>query len=145
MAELALHSDSVSDIARALVRDRVDGAATEVLAWAESLRGCIRSHQREIELLLPWAVLVVNEATPTPRSAQSASIFGDQAFEDLFLSMPTLATLPDRCEQATSILLHRRMELAANPAESGDSLARIERCSGRLQVRRAEQDRSSVV
>ena len=132
MAELALYSDSVSDIARALVRDRVDGEATEVLAWAESLRGCIRSHQREIELLLPWAVLLVSKATPTPRSAQSASIFGDQAFEDLFLSMPTLATLSDRCEQATSILLHRRMELAANPAESGDALARIDTMLGAL-------------
>ncbi len=69
MAELSLHSDSVSDIARALIQDRADAEATEVLAWAESLRACIRSHQREIELLLPWAALLVNEATPTPCSA----------------------------------------------------------------------------
>ena len=41
-------------------------------------------------------------------------------------SMPTLASLSDRCEQATGILMQRRTELAAKPAASGDSLARID-------------------
>src|SRR5208283_4042366 len=98
MAELSLHSDSVSDIARALTQDRADTAATEVLAWAESLHGSIRGHQREIERLLPWATLVANEATATPCSTESESIFGNEALETLFDSMPTLASLSDRCD-----------------------------------------------
>ncbi len=126
MAELSLHSDSVSDIARALTQDRADREGAEVVAWADSLRACIRSHQREIELLLPWATLVANEASPTPCPKESGPICGDEALENLFDSVPTLATLSDRCDQATGILMHRRMELAANPAASGNSLARID-------------------
>ncbi len=121
MAELSSHADSVSDIARALTQDRAEAAATELLAWADSLRGCIRGHQGQIERLLPWAALVVNEATTAPCSRESGSIFGT-----LFDSIPTLASLPDLCEQATAILMNRRMELAAKPVGSGDSLARID-------------------
>ena len=51
---------------------------------------------------------------------------GDEALETLFDSIPTLASLPDLCEQATAILMNRRMELAAKPVGSGDSLARID-------------------
>ncbi len=55
LAELELQSDSVVDIARALTLERADAAAGDVLAWAEALRACIRSHQRDVELLKPWA------------------------------------------------------------------------------------------
>ena len=58
--------------------------------------------------------------------AELRSICGDEALETLFASMPTLATLSDRCDQATGILMHRRTELAAKPTASGDSLARID-------------------
>jgi cyclic beta-1,2-glucan synthetase len=126
MAELLLHADSVSDIARALTQDRVDPEGTEVLAWADLLRACIRSHQREIELLMPWAILVANETAPAPGSIESKRICGEDALETSFFSMPTLATLPDRCDQATGILMRRRIELAANAGAGGDSLARID-------------------
>ncbi len=126
MAELAIHADSVSDIARALTHDRVDPESAEVLAWADSLRECVRSHQREIELLMPWATLVASEAASTTCSKELRAIFDDDVLKTLFGSVPTLAALPDRCDQATSILSHRRMELAAKPNASGDSLARID-------------------
>ena len=126
MGDLSLHADSVSDIARALTQDRPEPQGTEVVAWADSLRACIRSHQREIELLMPWAILVANEAASTPCSKESGTICGNDALETLFDSVPTLATLSDRCDQASGILMHRRMELAAKPGTSGDSLTRID-------------------
>ena len=126
VAELLLHADSVIDITRALTQDRAQPEGTEVLTWADSLRECIRSHQRDVEVLLPWATLAANEATLTPRPKESRRICGDEALETLFSSIPTLATLSDRCEQATGILTHRRMELAAKRAASDDSLARID-------------------
>ncbi len=55
LAELAAHSDSVIDIARTLTLERADPAAADVLAWAEALRACIGSHQRDVELLKPLA------------------------------------------------------------------------------------------
>jgi cyclic beta-1,2-glucan synthetase len=126
MAALSLHADSVGDIARALTQDSADPEGTEILAWADSLRACIRSHQREIELLMPWAVLVASEAPSTPCSIESGATCVDNALETLFDSVPTLATLSDRCDQATGILLRRRGELTAKPGTSSDSLARID-------------------
>ena len=104
IAELLLQADSVSDIARALTQDRAEPEANEVLAWADSLRACIRSHQREIELLMPWATLVASEAASKRGSKESGPFCGDEALGTLLDSMPTLATLSDRCDQATEIL-----------------------------------------
>jgi cyclic beta-1,2-glucan synthetase len=53
--ELATDSDSITDIARALKLERDDPAADDLLAWAEVLRACIGSHQRDVELLKPLA------------------------------------------------------------------------------------------
>src|SRR5260370_26494355 len=109
MAELAAHADSGCDIARALTSDRADSEDNETLAWAEALRRCIASHQREGELLMPWASLLAL----------------DDELGTLFDTMPTLGTLADRCEQATSILIRRKTEVAAKPDASG-SIARID-------------------
>jgi hypothetical protein len=56
LTELAAHSDSIIDIARALTLERADPAARDVVVWAEALRACIGSHQRDVELLRPWAM-----------------------------------------------------------------------------------------
>ena len=125
MAELLLHSDSVNDIARALIHDRADAAGSEVLAWADSLRACIQTHQREIQLLLPWATLVANVATPTS-CLEPAAILGDEVLETCFESIPTLATLADRCDRVIGLLMRRRTELAAKPTASGGSLEQID-------------------
>ncbi|WP_370655528.1 GH36-type glycosyl hydrolase domain-containing protein [Candidatus Binatus sp.] len=126
MAELLSQADSVSDIARALTQDRADSESTELLAWAESLRGCIWSHQREIELLIPWATLVARDGDAAFRAKDSGPICADDGLGILFDSVPTLATLADRCDQATGILMHRKTELAATPGASGGSVVRID-------------------
>jgi cyclic beta-1,2-glucan synthetase len=111
MAELAMQADAVIDIARALTQDRADLEGTEVLLWAESLRACIRSHQREIELLMPWAFLTSPDADDL------------EGLGTLFDSIPNLGALSDRCDQATGVLNGRKKELAAR---SSASLARID-------------------
>ena len=55
LEQLADESDSIADIARALKLERADSAADEVLTWAEALRACVRSHQKDVELLKPLA------------------------------------------------------------------------------------------
>jgi cyclic beta-1,2-glucan synthetase len=126
MAGLSSHADSVSDIARALTQDPANSESAEVLEWAELLRACIRSHQREIELLMPWAIIMASETASALGSIESRKNCGEDALETLLASVPTLATLSDRCDQAIGILLPRRGELAAKPGTSGDSLARID-------------------
>jgi cyclic beta-1,2-glucan synthetase len=126
MADILVHADSVSDIARALTQDRAAPEATEVLVWADSLQACVRGHQREIEMLMPWARLVASEAASNHCSKESGLICGDEALGTFFSSMPTLATLSDRCEEATDILTRRRTALTAEPSSSPDSLDRID-------------------
>ena len=57
---LRLHADSVIDIAQTLTAERGDGAGAELLAWADAMRASIDSHRREVELLMPWASLVLS-------------------------------------------------------------------------------------
>ena len=87
LAELEIQSDSISDIARALTLERADSAAADVLAWAEALRACIRSHRRDIELLKPWST----------RGARDAA-FDDPATQ--LDSIPALGDLPDLYDEA---------------------------------------------
>jgi cyclic beta-1,2-glucan synthetase len=126
MAELSLHADSVSDIARVLTQDHADSEGTEVLAWAESLRGCIRSHQRDVDLLIPWATLIARDGDSAPRAEELGAICADDGLKTLFDSVPTFGALADRCEQATETQIRRKTELAAKPGASGTSLARID-------------------
>jgi cyclic beta-1,2-glucan synthetase len=88
LAALASHAETAADIVRTLTGERGDDAGADLLWWAEALRSCIRSHERDVELLLPWA------------QVPSA----DVALRDLFASMPTLADLGDRCEEAIEAL-----------------------------------------
>ncbi|HLQ36931.1 MAG TPA: glucoamylase family protein, partial [Planctomycetota bacterium] len=101
LAELALHADTVTDIARVLAAERVDAGSAEVLAWAEALRACVQGHDRDLEQLLPWARLLGSGSSGEPPAA-------DDALGALFASMPSLAELPDRCELAVRMLVQRR-------------------------------------
>ena len=126
LAELALHADSVIDIARTLTTERGDSAGEEVLAWADAVRTSIDSHRREIELLMPWARLVTIDAAITPASKELGGISQDNVLGTLFDSIPTLGDLPDRCVEASRILARRKTELAAKTNATGGSFARID-------------------
>ena len=100
LAELSLHADGLIDIAGTLTSERGE-ADPEVLSCAEALSSCIRSHQRDLEQLLPWA----------PRLAQLAA--APTALTVLFHPLPTLSELPDRCEAALLLLESRGLGNAA--------------------------------
>jgi len=91
LAEMAVHADTVIDIARTLTVEQGDGDAEDVLTWAEALRAAIRAHGRDAEVLMPFAPMVADA----------------DALGPLFDSIPTLADLPDRCEAAISLLARR--------------------------------------
>ena len=56
LAALAVHAETAVDIARTLIGARGDDAGSDVLAWAEALRASVGTHERDLALLLPWAV-----------------------------------------------------------------------------------------
>ena len=103
LAELENQSDSISDIARALTLERADSAATDVLAWAEALRACVRSHLRDVELLKPWST----------RDPRDAALDGPATQLD---SIPALGDLPDLYDEAIGSLKRR---IDQRPADAG--------------------------
>ncbi len=113
LAELAAHSDSVNDIARTLTLERADLAAADVLVWAEALRACIRSHQRDVELLKPLAT----DGTPL----ESIPKLGD--LPDLYNEHSTLdQAAAARAGGAARALERRITELAATAGKMFDAM-----------------------
>ena len=108
LAEMGLHAETVTDIARTLTEEWGDAATAEVVIWAEALRACIQSHERDLGRLMPWARLDV----------------GDAELGSFVHLVSTPAELPDRCEAAIGILVRRRAELAARTDDRMDLLAR---------------------
>ncbi|HEY6419092.1 MAG TPA: glucoamylase family protein [Candidatus Binataceae bacterium] len=120
LVELADQSDSITDIARALTLERADPAASEVLAWAEALRACIRSHQRDVELLKPWATRGAGGATPDsiPTLVDLPDIYDDAASRDSALDPVAVAHASD----AAKFLERRLTELAATAGKMLDAM-----------------------
>ena len=114
LAVVASHVETAADIAHTLIGERSDDAGAELLDWVEALRSCVQSHERDLELLLPWA----------------SGRTDDVAFGSLRASMPTLAQLADRCEEAIELLARGPEPCAAQIDALGRS-ARGARSLGR--------------
>ncbi len=120
LAELAAHSNSITDIARTLTLERADPATADVLVWAEALRACIGSHQRDVELLKPWAFRVAGENTPDsiPTLGNLPDIYGDAAHQDPALDRASVA----RAGDAAKALERRLTGLAATAGRMLDAM-----------------------
>jgi cyclic beta-1,2-glucan synthetase len=102
---LVRHAESIAEIARHCADDPDDARdhCAESIAWAEAAVATIRSHQRDLDGLMPWANLI---AVAEPGSAALA----DPVLAALLGVTPAIADLPDLCEAAISLLM-------AHPAE----------------------------
>jgi cyclic beta-1,2-glucan synthetase len=112
---LAADLGSVADVARALAGEQGQGADaaawSEALAWAELAQGCVESHCRDLDALLPWA-RQAPAAPPAPAGDEDDE--AAPAMARLRAEVPSLATL---WESAAAV----RHELAAagTPATGG--------------------------
>ena len=126
LKELARHADTIADIARTL-SERADRAAAGVLTWVEAMRASIRSHQSDIDRLMPWVPLLTDDAPHHDGAADSRWIASlGQELAALFGSVPALADLPARCDAAIRILRGRRLELAARREPHVENLGQVD-------------------
>ena len=94
---LAWHAENIADCVRR--RDAIDGDDDdEAVAWAAATCATIRSHQHDLDLLMPWANLIAVAAPGSPD-------LSDPALSALFEVTPAIADLPDLCETAISLLM----------------------------------------
>ena len=115
----------MADIARTLTAERGDSADVELLAWAEAVRAAIASHARDLDTAMPWARLVFGKA-PLNRATMPEQDLVSTTMARFFLSVPTLADAPDRCESAIRELTTLRERLAKDSAAQSDALAGID-------------------
>jgi cyclic beta-1,2-glucan synthetase len=125
LTELETRAQTVSDIARTLTAERGDSAEGELVAWAEAVRAAIESHARDLDAAIPWARLVFGEA-PINRTAIPEQDLVSTTMARVFLSVPSLADAPDRCESAIRELTTLRGRLAKDSAAQSDAVAGID-------------------
>ena len=118
---LAERADTVTDMARTLSEECGDGG--DVLVWAEALRASVRDHERDLEVLMPWAGLADDAAIVVEGAASSVR---EEALGALRGSVPTLSDLADRCEAALRVLRFPPREGTARTVEGDDKLARTD-------------------
>jgi cyclic beta-1,2-glucan synthetase len=121
--EFAFRANAIADITRTLIEEGDEGLNAEwgadVLFWTEAMRSCIKSRERDFELLKPWSYL-------TTAMGLDPEIFPEDLLKQFADSNPTLAEFPDRCEEAISILTFHLMKLRTGRIERGSSLVEIE-------------------
>ncbi|HZC46335.1 MAG TPA: glucoamylase family protein, partial [Candidatus Acidoferrum sp.] len=125
LTELGAESESVSDIAHALTLERSDPAAADVLAWAEALRACIHSHQRDVELIRPWATRARGKTGALDGPFDSIPTLGDlpDLYSDAVRRDPALDhTAVARASDAAKALERRLTELAATAGKMVDEM-----------------------
>ncbi|MBH0192414.1 MAG: phosphorylase, partial [Nitrospira sp.] len=122
--ELTALSHTVSDMAQALGQERGDESDGELRVWADAVRGCVESHLRDVELLLPWVRLSTKDLAamfdrPSGPVPEWATI------GPFFYPVPTLAAAPERFTAALHELERLREDALSNPLQNRTSLARI--------------------
>jgi cyclic beta-1,2-glucan synthetase len=126
--EFAFHAEQIISTVRLLTEERREstGGSAEALFWANAIGASVRSHQRDLESLMPWAGLIARDiAFATPGSVESNALTDDE-LASLSGVVPTLADLPDICEAAISILTRQRAELSARPSPGSNAHAALD-------------------
>jgi cyclic beta-1,2-glucan synthetase len=126
LSELALYADQLAESARAWAKERSDDEGAELTAWAEAVGATIRSHQRDLDSLMPWAGLIASEGGHVAATTVAGAGHSGEAAEVCFGTVPTLADLPDRSEAAIRTLWIRRAQLATQTNDEKHALARVD-------------------
>jgi cyclic beta-1,2-glucan synthetase len=107
--ELVRLAATLGDIAHTLIEESGEGEKTawgaDVMYWSEAARGSIASHERDCDVLKPWSRL----AAAVNRDRE---LFSDDIHVFLGGPIPTLVDVPERCEEAISLLTFQMMHRA---------------------------------
>jgi len=111
---LALHADTLVDMARALTAERGDPVDSDVQVWAEAARATIAGHERDLQTLLPWASSALES---------SADLVALRALRSSAL---TPADLPGRCQVAIAELTILRETAVREDPAGEEAIARLD-------------------
>ena len=123
LEELSRRADNLVVIVRTEVDELGKSAkgewGTELLFWADAVQLSIKSHERDFELLKPWAILSAAGESGLKLMFQNMLSFPVD-------SIPSLAEFPGRCGEAISILSIHRTNLRAQEGEPNGIVSLID-------------------
>jgi cyclic beta-1,2-glucan synthetase len=125
LTELEACAQTVTDIVHTLTEKQQNQASVEILAWTEAFRVSVASHARDLDLLCPWARLIAGSNSSRPVTALPVSV-GWTVMASVFPALPTLAELPDRCEEAMRELATLRARLIQEHVAPSDTIASLD-------------------
>ena len=125
LAELEARAQTMVDIARTLTAERGDSPEGELVVWAEAVRAAIESHARDLDTAIPWARRIFGEFSINRATIGEQDLLSP-ALARFFLSVPTLADMPDRCDGAVSELTSLRERLRTGSAEQSSGLMQFD-------------------
>jgi cyclic beta-1,2-glucan synthetase len=132
LGALRAQAYTLADIAHTLAHERGIAPDSELQVWADAILGCVKSHFRDAEILLPWIRLeseqITSVASRIPEGAPEWF-----AIEPFFREMPSLADSRDRFESALRELGALRAKAAGEDAPDQNLLARIDTLSYAIQ------------
>jgi cyclic beta-1,2-glucan synthetase len=129
LRRLAVHAETLLDIARALTAERGEGAHADLLVWAQAARATIASHQRDLDTIMPWAAhleRVLANVSKAPAETR-------QPIEALLALSLTPSEISSRCEVAIGALTALRDAGLRDGSTGGGEIARIEETIGVLE------------
>ncbi len=126
LSALALNGDRLAESARTWARVRGDVGSAELVTWAEAIGATIRSHQRDLDSLMPWAAHGASEGADVATTIVDRAGHPGEPPEASVDAVPTLADLPDRSEAAIHALWNRRAQLAAETDDGKQAIARLD-------------------
>ena len=135
-------SNTVADMAQALAQERSDGPEGELRVWADSVRKCVESHLRDMELLLPWVRFTATDLA-SMFDSPSGPVLEWETIEPFFHSVPTLAAAPERFAAALRALDRLREDSLSHPLQNRTSLARIALLAD--AIRQSSADATAVI
>jgi cyclic beta-1,2-glucan synthetase len=119
LAELESAVRTAAHCARDVGGDSTDDLRSAVLVWAEALREAVETRARDLDTLIPWARLRIDEAAAPMMESLAASL--------------SLADLPRRCEAVMQDLAGLRSAMAGSGDASPASLRGIDTLVGSLE------------
>jgi cyclic beta-1,2-glucan synthetase len=121
LGRLAAAADTLLDIAQTLTAERGDDETSEVLVWARAVRAAISSHQRDVDIVMPWAADIAPLASSLADAPREAAL----VLQSLAGMAVPLAELSDRAEAAAGAL--RKMAADRDGAPLQAIIASLER------------------
>ena len=112
--ELARVARTLVDITQNLTKDGGDRAETDDQGaiWANAIGAAILSHQRDLDILMPWAGILARDSATTASEPAESGALADDALGALLAAMPTLVDLAPLCETAIALLTPRLKQSA---------------------------------